>query len=175
MSGTVRLRDGEVVHDVRAVPREGGWDVHLDGSVLAVALRGTLAPPVRIAGATVGESLFEVDGRLVRAIVARTRDRILVAVDGRTHVFLQGEAGTGGVGGSVGTGRILAPMPGTVVQVPVAVGDRVTVGDPVAVIEAMKMETTLVSDVDGTVAAVHASVGATVDGDALLVEITPDA
>jgi len=77
-------------------------------------------------------------------------------------------------GGGVGTGRILAPMPGKVVQVLVATGETVAAGDPVVVIEAMKMETTLASDVDGTVVAVHAVSGATVEGDALLVEITPD-
>jgi 3-methylcrotonyl-CoA carboxylase alpha subunit len=175
MSGTLRLRAGDAVHLVRATPREGGWDVHVDDAVVSIERRGRLAAPARVEGATVGEHLLEIDGRLVRAVVARTRDRFLVAVGGETHVLVVDDGAPGGVGGSIGTGRVLAPMPGTVVQVLVAAGDRVAVGDPVVVIEAMKMETTLASDVDGTVAAVHAAVGGTVDGDALLVEVTPDA
>jgi 3-methylcrotonyl-CoA carboxylase alpha subunit len=175
MSAILRLRAGDVVHELRAVARDGGWDLHVDGEVVGVEGRGALAPPARVAGASVGEHLLEIGGRLVRAVVARTADRILVAVDGHTHVLLLDDGTPGGAGGSVGTGRILAPMPGTVIQVPVSVGDHVGVGDPVAVIEAMKMETTLVSDVDGVVAAVLATPGTTVDGDALLVEITPDA
>lgn len=175
MSATLRLRAGDDVHEVRAVARDGGWDVHVDGSVIAVERRGRLAPPVRVAGASVGEHLLEIDGRLVRAVVARTPDRILVALGGHVHVLAVDHGAPGGAAPSVGTGRIASPMPGTVVQVPVAVGDRVAVGDPVVVIEAMKMETTLVSDVDGTIAAVHATVGDTVEGDAVLVEVTPDA
>lgn len=175
MSVTLRLRAGETVHEVRATSREGGWDVHLEGGALAVERRGRLAAPARVEGATVAEHLLEIDGRLVRAIVARTPDRLLVAVDGETHVLVVDDGTTGAHHGQVGTGRILAPMPGTVVQVPVAIGDRVAAGDPVAVIEAMKMETTLVSDVDGVVAAVHATAGGTVDADALVVEVTPDA
>jgi biotin carboxyl carrier protein len=175
MSVTLRLRAGDTVHEVRAAPREGGWDVHLEDAVLAVERRGSLAAPVRIEGATVAEHLLEIDGRLVRAIVARSAGRFLVAVDGETHLLVVDDGTSGGHGPQVGTGQVLAPMPGTVVQVPVAVGDRVSTGDPVAVIEAMKMETTLVSDVDGAVAAVHVTVGTTVDADFVLVEVTPDA
>ena len=174
MSVTLRLRIGDETHEVRAAPRAGGWDVHLADAVLAVERRGRLGPPVRVEDATVGEHLLEIDGRLVRAVVARAAGRYLVAVDGAVHVLVVDDGSAGGVGGSVGTGQVLAPMPGTVVQVLVGAGDRVAVGDPVAVIEAMKMETTLVSDVDGVVAAVHAAVGATVEGDGLVVEVTPD-
>ena len=46
-------------------------------------------------------------------------------------------------------------MQGTIVQVSVAVGDQVAVGDPVVVLEAMKMENMIEADVSGEVTAVR--------------------
>jgi biotin carboxyl carrier protein len=74
-----------------------------------------------------------------------------------------------------GTGKIAAPMPGKVIAVLVQVGDRVEHGQPVVVVEAMKMETTLTADVDGEVARIGTAVGEKIDAGALLVEITPAA
>jgi biotin carboxyl carrier protein len=64
-------------------------------------------------------------------------------------------------------------MPGKVIAVLVAAGDTVEAGQPVVVLEAMKMESTLAAEVAGTVAAVSATPGATVGAGELLVEITP--
>ena len=99
--------------------------------------------------------------------------RVLVALDGCTYVFAAGEAARDSAGSGAGTGRIGAPMPGKVIAVLVAVGERVEHGQPVVVIEAMKMETTLTADVDGEVARIGAVIGETVDAGALLVEISP--
>jgi acetyl-CoA/propionyl-CoA carboxylase biotin carboxyl carrier protein len=54
--------------------------------------------------------------------------------------------------------RVLSPMPGSVVLVSVADGDRVAIGDAVMVVEAMKMEHVVRSTVAGRVA-LHARVG----------------
>jgi acetyl/propionyl-CoA carboxylase alpha subunit len=69
------------------------------------------------------------------------------------------------------TGSIAAPMPGTVIKVNVAAGDRVSARQPLVVLEAMKMETPLTSPYDGTVRAVHVAEGDRVAGGALLVEL----
>ena len=66
---------------------------------------------------------------------------------------------------------LTAPMPGTVVKVLVEPGDRVTARRPLVVLEAMKMETPLVSPYDATVRAVHVAEGDRVAGGALLVEL----
>jgi biotin carboxyl carrier protein len=66
-------------------------------------------------------------------------------------------------------------MPGTVIAVLVAVGDAVEAGQPVVVLEAMKMESTLVAEVAGRVGAVAALAGALVAGGDVLVEIEPAA
>ena len=68
------------------------------------------------------------------------------------------------------TGEIVeAPMPGTIVDIKVKVGDTVKEGDLVAVLEAMKMETDLFSTKSGVVTAVNAGKGASVNtGDAII-------
>jgi biotin carboxyl carrier protein len=67
-------------------------------------------------------------------------------------------------------GSLLAPMPGTVMRVPVNEGDAVTAGTGLVVLEAMKMEHTVSAPQDGIVTRVAATVGASVDaGDVLVV------
>ena len=65
-------------------------------------------------------------------------------------------------------------MPGTIVAVKVAVGDKVNAGDGVLVIEAMKMENEIQASKTGTVVAVHVTKGDTVTPDESLLEIQPD-
>jgi acetyl/propionyl-CoA carboxylase alpha subunit len=66
---------------------------------------------------------------------------------------------------------LTAPMPGTVIRVSVAPGDRVAARQTLVVLEAMKMETPLVSPYAAVVRAVHVSEGDRVAGGALLVEL----
>jgi 3-methylcrotonyl-CoA carboxylase alpha subunit len=66
---------------------------------------------------------------------------------------------------------VLAPMPGTVIKVLVADGAKVKAREPLVVLEAMKMETPLVSPYDATVRAVHVKEGDRVAGGTLLVEL----
>jgi geranyl-CoA carboxylase alpha subunit len=72
---------------------------------------------------------------------------------------------------AVGSGRALSPMDGTLVEVSVQVGDRVSRGQTLAVVEAMKLELRVTADVDGTVKAVHATKGAQVRARQVLVEV----
>jgi pyruvate carboxylase subunit B len=66
---------------------------------------------------------------------------------------------------------VTAPMPGTVLRVLVREGDRVEARQPLVVLEAMKMETPLLSPYDATVRALHVAEGDAVAGGALLVEL----
>jgi len=66
---------------------------------------------------------------------------------------------------------ITAPMPGTVIRVLVEPGAAVTARQPLVVLEAMKMETPLVSPYDATVRAVNVAEGDRVSGGATLVEL----
>jgi pyruvate carboxylase len=63
-------------------------------------------------------------------------------------------------------------MPGMVVTVAVKPGQVVRKGDPLVSLEAMKMETMLTAEGDGTVRAVHVKPGDTIQAKDLLVELT---
>lgn len=70
------------------------------------------------------------------------------------------------------TGKVVAaPMPGSIFRILVKAGDTVTKGQPVIVLEAMKMENSIASDYAGTVKRVLVKEGATVSADAPLIEI----
>lgn len=73
--------------------------------------------------------------------------------------------------GSAGATAIKAPMPGTIVKVNVNPGDKVSKGDVLCVLEAMKMENDICAPADGVVATVDAKKGATVATDDILVTI----
>jgi len=67
-------------------------------------------------------------------------------------------------------GAVTAPMPGKIVLLRVKVGDTVQSGDPLCVLEAMKMENEIVSQISGTVEEVRISEGTTVNmGEVLVV------
>jgi pyruvate carboxylase subunit B len=72
---------------------------------------------------------------------------------------------------AVSSGAVLAIMPGKIVRVLVEVGQQVEEGQPVCVLEAMKMENELHARQSGTVKAVHVKAGDDVEKDHVLVEI----
>lgn len=63
----------------------------------------------------------------------------------------------------VAAGSLLAPMPGSVIRVAAAVGDRVTTGQPILWLEAMKMEHTISAPTDGVVTELPVQAGQQVD------------
>lgn len=67
---------------------------------------------------------------------------------------------------------ISAPMRGTIIDIKVKVGDKVTNGTPVAVLEAMKMENDIVSDRDGVVASIVVNKGDAVETGATVVTLS---
>jgi acetyl/propionyl-CoA carboxylase alpha subunit len=74
-------------------------------------------------------------------------------------------------GGVEESSSVTAPMPGTVIDVLVSPGDLVSARDKLVVLEAMKMETPLVSPYDATVRAVNVAAGDRVTAGAVLVEL----
>ena len=72
---------------------------------------------------------------------------------------------------SGGDGVVRSPMPGKIISVSVSVGDVVTKGQPILVLESMKMENTIASPIGGTVSAVHVSANDAVQHGQSLAEI----
>ncbi|MDA9440324.1 acetyl-CoA carboxylase [Bradyrhizobium sp. CCBAU 51745] len=66
--------------------------------------------------------------------------------------------------------KLLCPMPGLIVSIAVTEGQDVKAGETLAVVEAMKMQNVLRAEQDGTVKKIHASAGATLAVDALILE-----
>jgi len=82
--------------------------------------------------------------------------------------------GGSGAGGPASDGALRAPMPGKIVATPAKPGDTVTKGQPVVVLEAMKMEHALVAPFDGVVGEIGVSVGDQVVADAVLAVVMAD-
>jgi 3-methylcrotonyl-CoA carboxylase alpha subunit len=77
-------------------------------------------------------------------------------------------------GADAGAGRLTAPMPGRVIQLLVMPGEAVRRGQPMIVIEAMKMEHTIAAPRDGVVAAVHFGAGEPVEEGAELIALAEE-
>ncbi|NNE35391.1 MAG: acetyl-CoA carboxylase biotin carboxyl carrier protein subunit [Rhodothermales bacterium] len=99
-----------------------------------------------------------INGREYKSVVKSRKDLLLE------------KFGSTGAGAS-GHSDVKAPMPGLVVRVNVAVGDIVEAGQPLLVLEAMKMENEIGSPRNGVVGAVHVADGEAVGKNALLIEI----
>ncbi|MEE2751704.1 MAG: biotin/lipoyl-containing protein [Myxococcota bacterium] len=78
------------------------------------------------------------------------------------------------LGGGSNEGVVTTAMPGRIVRVFLAQGDRVEKGDPLMIVEAMKMENEIKAPVSGELAEVLVADGDTVDAGAKLVRITPE-
>ncbi len=109
-------------------------------------------------------------GRQRRIFVAATNDRQWAFCEGEVWEIATA-APAPRRRRSAGHEMLAAPMPATVIGVPVAVGDRVSHGQTVVTLEAMKMELPLRAAHDGTVTAVNCGPGDLVQPGVTLVEI----
>lgn len=90
------------------------------------------------------------------------------ALDERTRAIRDAAAVAGAASGPA---PLVAPMPGMIVRVLVAEGDDVVAGQPLVVMEAMKMENELRSPAAGKVGAIKAMPGSAVEKGARLIEL----
>ena len=152
-----------------------------DGDPVVVGYDLTRSEPVvEVDGHPFAIDLHHVSTSLVDATVNDVRRRYqVVLLDG--SVLVDSPLGSSRFelvdplpqpGASGPRGGLTAPMPGMVVRVLAAVGDAVEAGQPLVVLEAMKMEHTITSPHDGTVAGVAVSEGDQVERGAVLAEVT---
>lgn len=153
------FRDGEREVCVRVHFRRSGFEIEVGKEIF-------------VANGSIGD-----DGRLSVNLDGEKMSAGVVADGDAVHVFLGGEewaftrynpfAFTGEE--EMGAGALTAPMPGKVVQVMVEDGATVEKGQPLVILEAMKMEHTIAAPANGTVTAVHFQAGDLVgDGDELI-------
>ena len=132
--------------------RPGRYQVELDGRSVEVDVERSGRFELRLRA---GGQTFDV------LSVAQGPD-YLVEVDGAVHRISGGEAGL-----------VRAPAPAMVVAISVTPGDEVAEGDVVALVESMKLETSLRAPTAGRVAEVFADVNAQVESGAKLLKIEP--
>ena len=121
------------------------------------------------------------DGRLLVALDGVRRTLRVLEHGATLAVFVGGESWIVDevdplmppAGATAIAGRLTAPMPGRVVQLLVAAGDRVRQGQPMMVVEAMKMEHTIAAPRDGTVESVRYLAGDLVEEGAELIALDP--
>jgi acetyl-CoA/propionyl-CoA carboxylase biotin carboxyl carrier protein len=121
-----------------------------------------------------GELLLTLDGRTQRWLVAPDGATTWLGRDGHAWA-LRELAADRGAQAAAGEAQLRSPMPGTVLAVHVAVGDTVEAGQPLVVVEAMKMEHTLRAPHAGTVSGVEVRAGQPVAVDALLATVDTEA
>jgi propionyl-CoA carboxylase alpha chain len=155
-------------HPVTVVPVQGGHDVHYNGNTYAVRSKWEFGQPI-FSGTINGEPVdiqvsrldqvyrlvhggSQVDVRIVTPRVAELLKYMPEKAPPDLSKFL------------------LSPMPGLLVSVAVKEGDVVNAGQELAVLEAMKMENTLVAEYDGVVARVHRQPGANLAVDDIIME-----
>ena len=128
---------------------------------------------VTLVAADVEGVVLEVGGLTHRFEVAVVGDR--VDVDSALgHAVLTRPPRLADPSAQAASGSLLAPMPGSVVSVAVAAGDRVERGRPVLVLEAMKMQHTVTAPHDGVVTDVLVTAGAQVTAGSVLAVVRPD-
>ena len=158
-----------------------------------IAVDGGPANTIRLRGAP-NRPTYDVGAGAVEAEVARVgRQAFEVTIGGRRRTWdyaYEGNIIWLGRGGDVWTtrrasseeaneasvhGDLRAPMPGLVLLIPAEVGAELRAGDPVIVLESMKMEMTLPAPMDGTLTAIDVAPGDQVVLDQHLAEIAPAA
>jgi biotin carboxyl carrier protein len=72
---------------------------------------------------------------------------------------------------SAGAAKVVAPMPGKIIDVKVSVGQSVNKGDVLAILEAMKMENEVIAAESGTVAGIHVNKGQSVESGDVIVSL----
>ena len=120
-----------------------------------------------------GSAIVELGGRRVRVVGARLRSSVVVAAGPLAAEFVVIEGRTAHRTGGLAAPEVDAPMPGKVLKVLVAEGQPVEHGDPLIVLEAMKMETTLYAESPAIVAKICVVPGQMVDHGARLIELSP--
>jgi 3-methylcrotonyl-CoA carboxylase alpha subunit len=157
------FRHGVEERLVCATKEAGGWRLLLDDQ--AVLGCGRHRPD--------GSLATVLDGVSRRIIVLDHGPETAVFLDDESWRLLEIDPLAAHAGEDPTAGRLTAPMPGRVTQLMIEPGMRVRRGEPLMIIEAMKMEHTVSAPVDGIVEAVRFAAGELVEEGAELIALVP--
>ena len=144
-------------------------DLLVDGEPLDIALEFTPGDKLIIA---------EIEGQELAVKVAKTRTGFRLTTRGASHQALCLPAQVAPLAAHMiektppdMSRFLLCPMPGLVTAIHVSVGEKVEAGQPLAIVEAMKMENILRAEKSGVVKSVHAVAGDSLAVDAVILEM----
>ncbi|WP_452465176.1 acetyl-CoA carboxylase biotin carboxyl carrier protein subunit [Nonomuraea recticatena] len=110
-------------------------------------------------------------GRAFRFTAAREGETLWLGREGQAWALTRhriGDPGDRAGAAGAGDGVVRSPMPGTVLLVKVSQGDQVSEGQPLVIVEAMKMEHTVTAPMAGVISELPVKAGQSVDMDAVL-------
>lgn len=153
-------------------------EVQLDPAGVVVSLDGTSARWDLVPTPGGGFSVLRADGRQAEAVPRRSADGVLTVRVGADVVPLElldeltaKAQAVAGKGAFRGSGDVKAAIPGRVLRVLASPGDAVSHGQPLVVLEAMKMENDVRAPRDGVVRAVEVSAGQAVGAGQVLLRL----
>jgi acetyl/propionyl-CoA carboxylase alpha subunit len=163
-----------------AIYRLGDDDAHVAGRAGIYTVTLPDHAPFKVTNATLtGDTLcYEIDGMRHRTnlhidnstvTLHGGNGQVVLDVLARDEILQAGNEADTGSGN-----QVVSPMPGLVTEILSAVGDSVNAGDPVVVIEAMKLLQTLTAPCGGSVSQINFAAGESVDAGAVLVAIEPN-
>ncbi len=155
------FRDGAEERTLSATAHTDEWLLQLDGRELVA--KGERQPD--------GTLAVTLDGVRGRIIVLDHAAETAVFLDGESWQLAEIDPLAARAGEDPGGGRLTAPMPGRVTRLLVEPGAKVRRGEPLMIIEAMKMEHTVTAPADGTVEQVRYAVGDLVEEGAELIAL----
>jgi acetyl-CoA/propionyl-CoA carboxylase biotin carboxyl carrier protein len=169
-------RLGEPAWTVRRLQAAGGDPVVVRtrglSSAAEVAVAG--AEPVTARAVRDGERLtVTLDGLTLSYFLVHEGGTVWLAADGQVAALREQERLTSSAGSAAADGEVTSPMPGTVTVVQASVGDEVSAGTPLLVVEAMKMEHVLTAPIAGTVTELGVTAGQSVRLDERVAVVTP--
>ena len=162
-----------MTYEVSVGERTLSVELRREGERFIVTLDGGEEQAVDIRRSDPAQMSLLVGGRSYSVGLARRPDGWDVDLLGTSHAcaVVDPRRKALRLSGAASEGTLSTSMPGKVVRLLVAVGDHVEEGDPVAVVEAMKMENELKAPVSGRVAEIPVAAGEAVDAGAVILRI----
>lgn len=171
MEYTLEIKDTPIACDL-TIGSDRNQDRHLTATI------GATAYEIQYERISDHRLCLMVNGQQITAWVDASPEGKTIIIEGE-RFFVQDKAAlaqsqTRKKGLGDGPSAVTPPMPAVVVNVPVELGDHVKKGDPVVVVSAMKMETTLTAPHGGTITRIGVKQGDKVMPGEILVDIEKD-
>jgi len=157
-----RFRNHDRLIAVNLMQAKGSWHAEVDGRSFVIDAHFEASD----------ELAAQLDGKVIRVRWLHHDGRVSVIDGGRVSTF-EWDDPVAGASRDAHAGGLTSPMPGHVLQVLVKPGESVRRGQPLMIIEAMKMEHTVMAHADGLVESVHFAGGDKVEEGEVLLDFAP--